>query len=356
MPVYKNEKRNTWYASFYYKNWTGKRIRKKKEGFATRKQAVDYEREFIEISEGQCTMRFSSLIKIYMDDSKNRIKLSTYVTRKSIIFKHILPFFRNMAINRITPTDINHWQNWILAKNTKKSAQYLHKLNSQLSTIFHFAERFYKLKKNPVKLCSMIGSTKRKKLSFWTVRKFKRFIKAIDGQEPFCTIFNVLFWSGIRRGELLALRPSDFDFEKNRLYVSRNIVFINSKAYLSSLKTDRSERQINIPGFLAEMVKKYIQTRNIKDDEFLFYYLPSYLMDKIRLYSVKAGLQPIKIHDFRHSHASLLIEQGFSPLLVAQRLGHKDVTTTLKFYAHLYPNKQKKVAKKLDVLYKNNIE
>lgn len=92
MPVYKNEKRNTWYASFYYKDWTGKRIRKKKEGFATCKQAVDYEREFIEISEGQCTMRFSSLIKIYMDDSKNRIKLSTYVTRKSIIFKHILPF------------------------------------------------------------------------------------------------------------------------------------------------------------------------------------------------------------------------------------------------------------------------
>ena len=356
MPVYKNEKRNTWYASFYYKDWTGKRIRKKKEGFATRKQAADFEREFIEISEGQCTMRFSSLVKIYMDDSKKRIKYSTYVTRRSIISKHILPFFAKMAINCITPTDVNRWQNWILTHNAEKSPQYLHKLNLQLSTIFRFAEKFYKLNKNPAKACAMLGSTKRKNLSFWTLGEFKRFIKAIDGQEPLHTISNVLFWSGVRRGELLALRPSDFDFEKNSLSVSRNVVFINSRAYLSSLKTDRSERQINIPDFLADMVKKYIQTQDIRDNEFLFYYLPSYLMEKIRLYSIKAGLKPIKIHGFRHSHASLLIEQGISPLLIAQRLGHKDVTTTLKYYAHLYPNKQKKLAKKLHNLYKENID
>ena len=170
-------------------------------------------------------MRFSSLVKIYMDDSRNRIKYSTYVTRRSIISKHILPFFAKMAINCITPTDVNRWQNWILTHNAEKSPQYLHKLNLQLSTIFRFAEKFYKLNKNPAKACAMLGSTKRKNLSFWTLGEFKRFIKAIDGQEPLHTISNVLFWSGVRRGELLALRPSDFDFEKNSLSVSRNVVF-----------------------------------------------------------------------------------------------------------------------------------
>lgn len=356
MPIYRNEKRNTWYVSFYYTDWTGKRKKKKKEGFATKKEAMAYERSFIEMTAGKCTMRFSSLIEIYLADCQKRTKNTTYVTKKSVIKKYIQPFFANMKLNKITPEHIRQWQTEIMENNTTKTSQYLHNINVQLSCIFNFAKKYYDLDKNPVKVCDTIGNTKRRKVSFWTLAEFKLFITALEHKEPLYTAYNILFWTGIRRGELLGLCPKDFNFAEKNMSIARNIVFVNSKQEINTPKTECSKRKINIPDFLVDMIQKYIIEQKISSDGFLFNFLPSYLMENIKIYSKKAKIKPIKIHDFRHSHASLLIEQGFSPLIVAQRLGHKDVVTTLKIYAHLYPSKQQKLADKLHDLYKNNIE
>ena len=208
--------------------------------------------------------------------------------------------------------------------------------------------------KNPVKLCDPIGSKKGQELNFFTLDEFNQFIKKVNTDEPYYTIFNILFWTGIRRGELLALRPCDFDFENNLLHITRNMVYIqNYKPMITTPKTEKSKRTITLPKFLVDIVKNYIQKDFITSHDLLFEVSPTVLFNKLKHYIKLAGLKTIRIHDFRHSHASLLIEQGYSPLMIAERLGHEKIETTLKTYSHLYPNKQNELAEKLQQLHQN---
>lgn len=352
MPAYKNEQKNTWYVSFYYTDWTGKRRKKKKEGLISKKEALAYEHDFLEKMAGQCTIRFNLLVQSYLKNCFKRVKKSTYTTKSTIIKKHILPYFDSMKINEIKAINISQWQMWMLRKNRAKTSQYLHYINVQLSCIFNFAKKYYGLSKNPVRQCEIIGNTKTRRRFFWTVDEFDAFIKNIDEKNPLYIIFNILFWTGIRRGEMLALRPMDVDFEREEIIIRRNLVYIKGKAQMNTPKTESSWRSISMPKFLLLMIKQYIAERKIKSEQILFKFMPNQIVKGIEIYSAKAGLTPIRIHDFRHSHASLLIEKGFSPIVVAERLGHRNINTTLRIYAHLYPNKQKKLAMELNRLYR----
>lgn len=353
MPIYKNEQRGTWFATFYYTDWTGTRKKKKKEGFTTKREAQAFEHDFLERMAGTCDMKFSSLISIYLDDCKNNIKPSTYYTKTIILDKYITSYFKDMPINKITPANIRQWQSIVKEQNQDKSDQYLKSINTQLSAIFNFAMKYYSLNKNPVKLCDSIGSSKRRELNFFTLEEFKQFIKVVD-DNTFYTVFNVLFWTGIRRGELLALRPCDFDFENNLLYITRNLVYINnSKPVITTPKTEKSKRAIVLPQFLTNMIKDFIAKDFIDDTDILFEITPTLLFRRLKNYIELANLHQIRVHDFRHSHASLLIEQGYSPLMIAERLGHEKVDVTLKIYSHLYPNKQNELAEKLQKIHQN---
>lgn len=135
MPVYKNQKRNSWFVSFYYTDWLGKRKKKKKEGFLTKRDALNYERNFLEIVSKQCTIHFNLLVNTYLDDCKKRTKFSTYTTKYTVIKKHILPFFTDKPINEIKAENIRQWQLWLFQEQQNKSNQYLHYINTQLSFI-----------------------------------------------------------------------------------------------------------------------------------------------------------------------------------------------------------------------------
>lgn len=351
MPVYKNEQRNTWYASFYYTDWTGIRRKKKKEGLPSKREALEYERNFLEKMTRQCNIKFSLLVQIYLNTSEKIIKKSTYTTKTTVIRKHILPYFCNMQIDQIKSTHITQWQLWLLKNNKIKTKIYLHYINVQLSCIFNFARKYYGLSINPVKYCNIIGNIQTQRRLFWTIDEFNTFIENIDRKNPLYVLFNVLFWTGIRRGEMLALRPIDIDFKREELFISRNLVYIKSKPHISTPKTQYSRRIINMPNFLLQILKTYIRERKIQNEQILFDFKPKQIAKNLKIYSEKAGLKPIKIHDFRHSHASMLIEYGYSPVVIAERLGHKDINTTLRIYAHLYPSKQKKLAEDLNNIY-----
>ena len=353
MAVYKNKKRNTWYTSFYYTDWDGKRKRKKKEGLTSKREALEYEHNFLERTSKKGMIPFDLLVNIYLNNCKKRIKPSTYITKNTIIQKYILSYFQNLKINEIKNSDIFQWQIWILEQNRTKTSQYLYYINVQLSCIFNFAKKYYGLNNNPVKQCDIIKNIKSQPKLFWTLDEYNSFIKELNKKDPLYVIFNLLFWTGIRRGELLALRPVDFDFKNEKLIIQRNLVYIKSKPQINTPKTINSWRIISISKFLLRIVKEYILENNIKKEDYLFKITPNKILQGIKLYSKKAGVASIRIHDFRHAHASLLIEQGFSPIIVAKRLGHKDINTTLKIYAHLYPYRQKILADKLEELYQN---
>lgn len=350
MPVYKNEQRGTWFASFYFVDWTGKRLKKKKEGFKTRREALMFERDFLAKSSGQCDMKFSSFVDIYLATARKNLKPSTVWNKEKIIRTHIMPYFKDYKLDKITPVIIRQWQDTL--NDGTKAGQYLRSIRIQLSCIFNFAVKYYNLNKNPVRLCDPIGNSKSRSLDFWTVDEFNKFSNALEGHEPAYTMFNILFWTGMRRGELFALRPKDFDFEKQTVSITRNLILVKGKRILTTPKTEKSNRTIKIPSFLAEIVQNYLRKDFIDDDELLFEQNINYMSKLLGKWANIAGIKRIRPHDIRHSHASLLINEGFSILMIAQRLGHENIETTLKRYGHLYPSKEETLMQRLESLHK----
>lgn len=350
MPVYKNEERNTWYTTFYYTDWTGQRKRKKKEGFALKREALEYERSFKLKQSGSCDMSFEQMTELYLADCKIRQKPTSYYVKENSINKHIIPFFGNMPVNAVTVAHVRQWQNQLL-EGDKYSHNFLHTVNGYLSAIFNHAVKFYGLPKNPSKECGKIQE-KRPELQFWTLDQFNQFIKTVEGIYPAYTMLMLLFWTGMRSGELLALTLSDFDFEKHTVKINKTYHRLRKEDLILPPKTERSNRVITLPAFIEEEIKNYVsKLYDYKPTERLFTVTRHNIDYRLEIGARALGLPKIRLHDLRHSHASLLIHLGFSPLLIQERLGHENIETTLNTYSHLYPNQQGELAAKLQEVF-----
>lgn len=109
------DKNGKWYVSFRYTNWKGERKQKLKRGFTTRREALEWEREFLQQSTADLTMTFEAFVKIYINDMKNRIRQHTWQTKMSIINQKLLPYFKDKKVSEITPKDVIQWQNEMLS-------------------------------------------------------------------------------------------------------------------------------------------------------------------------------------------------------------------------------------------------
>lgn len=353
MPVYFNEKTKKYYCSFYYTEWQGIRRKKKKEGFTLSRDAKAYEQEFLNKAAGDCTMSFNALCDYYLADCAKRQKPTTTASKKYIFKNQFRPVFGDMPLTEITAVKIRQWQNDMLNSPEKYSPTYLHMLNNVLSALFNYAVKYYGLSGNPVKLAGKIGELRAHRMDFWTVDEFYKFIACID--EPlYKTAFNVLYFTGCRAGELLALSVGDYSPENKTLSISKNLATIGGKEYITTPKTKKSRRVISLPDKLCKMLDDYINSMyEPSAGERLFPSLNKFnLRRQLNNGVKKAGVKRIRLHDFRHSHASLLIELNFPPLAISERLGHEDIKTTLQIYAHLYPNKGSELADKLNSFIK----
>lgn len=343
--------RGSWYASFYYTDWQGTKKKKKKEGFKTKKEALEWEKEFLSRKTESPEILFKHLVNEYLEHSKTRIKESTLRVNTVMIKFHILPFFENIPINEITTTTIAKWQDEMLKKGLKD--KYLSNISMTFSTILNFAIKYYKLASNPIKIADKIGKSRSpKKCNFWTLDEFNSFITNIE--DPLHKIcFQVLFWTGIRVGELLALTYDDIDFNALTLTINKTYYRRDRKDVITTPKTRKSIRSVSIPKFLCENLKQHCDKfYSISGEDRLFLTQSDYLLKKIKKVCNDVSLKQITVHDLRHSHASLLIEKGFQAIVISERLGHENIQTTLNIYSHLYPNTQNDLAKKLDELNK----
>ena len=163
--------------------------------------------------------------------------------------------------------------------------------------------------------------------------------------------FQALYWCGIREGELLALTREDIDLDDKTLSVTKSYQRIGGKDIITEPKTPKSNRAIAMPDFLCDELREYLDRLYDKAPDSRIFPLTKHgLYREMIRGSSKADIDKIRVHDLRHSHASLLIELGFSPLLIAERLGHENIETTLNTYSHLYPNKQEELAQTLNGL------
>ncbi len=352
MPAYKDKKTGKWYASFYCTNWKGVREKKMKRGFETKKAALEWEREFLRQSTANLDMRFETFVELYVSDLKQRLRENTFITKENIIYKKILPFFKDKKINTITAKDVIKWQNELLAyrdENGKPySKTYLKTIHNQLSAIFNHAIRYYDLKSNPAAKAGHIGEKEAGEMEFWTKEEYQKFADAIMGKPKSFYAFEVLYWCGIRVGELLALTPGDFDFENGLLRINKSYQRIGKRDVITEPKTKKSIRTIKMPNFLCEEIKEYLNMLyGIKPNDRMFVVTKSFLHHEMDRGSKAAGVKRIKIHGLRHSHISHLIDLGFSAVAIADRVGHESIDITYR-YAHLFPSKQVDMANKLD--------
>ena len=162
----------------------------------------------------------------------------------------------------------------------------------------------------------------------------------------------MLYWCGIREGELLALTPADFNFERKTVSITKSYQRLDGRDIITDPKTPKSVREIAMPDFLVEEMKDYMkQIYGLEKDDRLFPMTKHYIKHEMARGAAAAGVKRIRIHDLRHSHISLLIDMGYTPLAIADRVGHESITITYK-YAHLFPSTQTEMANKLDDLRK----
>lgn len=351
MPAYKDEKTGKWFAKFYYTNWQGIKKQKWKRGFTTKKEALGFERDFLEQQSANPDMTFQSLYEIYMEDMTARLKQSTLLTKKTVLQTHILPFFGNKPINEIKASDVRRWQAKLMSSPNNYSQTYLKKINTELNSIINYAKRFYDLNTNPCGKAGTIGKAKAEEMDYWTYDEYIAFREGVKNKPLSYICFEVLYWTGMREGELLALSPADIDFDNKLISINRTYQRIGGKDVFTSPKTRKSKRKIPIPDFLCQELSDYIQSRYMLDaDERLFPVTKSYLSHEMIRGCKNTGVKKIRIHDIRHSHASLLINQGCDALMLADRLGHEKVSTTLNTYSHLFPHKQQELVHSLESL------
>ena len=333
MAVIKNNKTGMWEVRTYYKDLTGARKQKTKRGFAKKSEALEWERNFKLKEDQSISMSFKSFVDIYLTDLEPRIKRNTFLTKKHIIETKIMPYFGKRKLDDIRTSDVIQWQNEImkLKKDNGElfSPTYLKTIHNQLSAILNHAVNMYGLKDNVARKAGTMGKEENKEMEFWT-------------QEE------LLYWTGIREGELLALTPGDFNFEKKTLWINKSYQRLEGKDVITDPKTPKSNRTIVMPDFLAVEMEDFISSLyGIRDDDRIFTISKSYLHHEMDRGAKLAGVKRIRIHGLRHSHISLLINLGFSALAIGERVGHEAVDITYH-YAHLFPTVQTDMAAQLE--------
>lgn len=258
-----------------------------------------------------------------------------------MIESHIIPFFGQKKMNEIKPTEIIQWQN--LMREKEFSQTYLRMLQNQLTALFTHASTVYSLGDNPCKKVKKMGKSDAEKLEFWTKAEYDKFISTIEETDRYYALFEILFWTGCREGEVLALTKNDIDFINNQIHINKTYYRAEGRDIITEPKTEQSVRTIDIPEFLKHEIKEYVdRLYKYPDDERIFPIVAEALQHKMKRHIEKAGVKKIRVHDLRHSHVAYLINEGVDALII------KDIKITLNTYGHLYPNKQKELAEMLN--------
>lgn len=221
-----------------------------------------------------------------------------------------------------------------------------------MSAIMNYAVKYYKLRSNPCLAADAIGKSSADEMRIWTREQFDYFL-TFEKKSAYRMAFSLMFYGGLRSAEVLAITPADI-LSDCSISINKNFVVVQGEQYFQTTKTEKSKRIVNIPQSLYKELQDYVSSMAIEPDERIFYFQKSGMRSEFKRVTVKSGLPEIRIHDFRHSHANMLIDMKFSIKEISDRLGHESPKTTWKVYAHLYPGKDRKLADALNEVRATN--
>ncbi len=376
MSVFKDKEKTKdgrqWRFKVYYHNTESKLVPYTSKRYLLEKEAKAEERVFLMNRDAPIKKRFEIVANDYFNDAKLRIRESTYLTYKSQYNNKIKEYFKDKYIDEITVMDIENWKDTLIKKKIKISS--CNQYYIIFKEIFSFANRKYELNYNPVELS---GRFKRKndevienknKLRYITYEEYNKFISVIDDSLWHC-FFTTLYFTGMRKGEILALRWNDVDFDRNILIINKNISFSTEagKYKITATKTGVN-REITMSNILIQELKKYHnivkEYEDYTDEWFVFGngdVLPDHQVRRHKDYYFKlAGMEDrtITIHEFRHSHVSLCVNEYLKSgqtdstkffIMMSQRMGH-GLRVMQEVYMHLFPTVQDKIVDLLNNL------
>ena len=348
MPAYYDEKTKSWYCKFNYIDWNGKRRQKMKRGFSKKIDAKDWEHRFIVALKYDSKTTIGTITETFLQEIAPRRRCTTIRNYNNAIKNYINPYFRDLPLGELSEKHIIEWQNRLLSSNMADT--YMHEIDTIFRTVFKFGARRCKLSANPFDGIEKIGRTRAQTMQFWTLDQYRQFIALIDDPVKHMA-FQLLYYTGIRLGELMPLTAADADTTTGMLHITKSLQRIDRQDVITPPKTEKGTRDIIMPRFLCnELIEYKKRLYGCDDDTRLFTMSKCALYYPMKKYSQLAGVPRIRLHDLRHSHGALLIEYNVSPLVIADRLGHESIEVTLGTYGHLYPNKQQEIADILDNL------
>lgn len=301
MKAEKDPKTGKWLIQYRFTDWQGKRRKSTKRGFATKREAEEWLRTFLVTQKADFDMKFEEFLKMYYADMETRLREHTMRTKKYIIDLKILPYFGQKRVNDITAADIRRWQNELIKKGY--SPTYLKTINNQLSAIFNYAVKYYDLKGNPCTKAGSIGKSRAEEMSFWTIDEFRQFVDCVMDKRQSYMSFMILYWTGMRLGELLALTPADIDLDKHTISITKSYQRLGKKDVVTPPKTPKSKRLITIPEFLVADIKDYMDSLyEVQEDDRLFPVTKYFLEHEMQRGIKASGVKRIRIHDLRHPY------------------------------------------------------
>ncbi len=352
MAVYKsntptNDGRS-WYYRTYYTDLKGKKKQKKSKKFITKKEAIQAERDFLNSIKDlsfKKNITLEELMIDYLEYKKDKVRDSTIDTIKTS-YKYFEDI-KNIVVEDMT---LKQFENWKKAINDYGfQTGYKNTIYKRFRALLNYGIKFHDIRISIInKITNFTNPNELKKeMLFYTLDEFKKFINCENELKWIC-FFSTLFYVGLREGEALGLTWNDINFNKNTISISKSISTRKKGVNYVILppKTKGSIRTLPMSKNLSDNLKKLyneeIKYSNFKSTWFIFngeYPLPTTTIQKRRDKLVElSGVKRIRIHDFRHSCASLLISRGANITLVARYLGHDDVSTTLNTYSHFYKN------------------
>lgn len=341
MAVYKDLKRNSYYFRVYVTDIYGNRKQKERSGYKTKRLAQEAEIIFINSCKQDNTgMTFIELYNVYIRQKRQTLKPQSYRSIESRFRNYIVPFFKDYPINKINNRLYIEWKDFILSKGF--NYKYNSNLHRCMVSILNYAVDFYDLDKN---VATKVGNFSKgnyvKNIDFWTFDEFNKFISVVN-DNVYHALFYTLYYTGMRIGECLALTWNDF--QNNCVIINKTLAKekINDNYIINTPKTISSNRKIQLDNttnkILSELKEYYKEFVCFSDDWFIFGgYKPlsqTTVGRKKNEYCNIACVKKIRIHDFRHSHATLLLSKGVPITVISKRLGHSDLSMTLNTYSH----------------------
>ncbi len=347
-------KDGTLFFSIRYKNAYGEEKQKYQQNAKWKtKKEVKEAMESFKRSEmmNHSGITVDELYDVYMNNKKDKLKLKTLYTLDNAYKKHIQPYFGKVAISDINTKRIVKWQQELLNKGYRN--RYLENIQDRFKAILRFGVEYDIIEKNPFKIGTLRNRLETKQeMNFWTNEEFEKYIHCVDDPLYFA-VFMTLYFTGIREGEMAALLIKDVDFDKGTITINKTYDPIHK--VITTPKTNASFRTVYLTKKLIEVLKDHIESYKqyygFNQDMILFGYdrhiAPTSLKRKHVEAIKQAEVKFIRIHDFRHSHVSLLINLGVSYMEIAKRLGHS-VSMVQDVYGHLFESAQIEVVRKLD--------